>query len=176
MIERFETERLVGTRLTDGAATLLHLIFENPTSAGPLGGVRTAEETRQILLRFLAHWVGHGYGPWSLAEKPSEHVIGYAGLMHATTGPELGIELLYAILPGFWNRGFASEAARAVVHLAFLDLALPELIGYTLTTNGASQRVFERCGFRFEKELLRSDLPHRLYRLRAVDWARGGIA
>jgi ribosomal-protein-alanine N-acetyltransferase len=176
VIERFETERLVGTRLTDGAATLLHLIFENPTSAATLGGVRTAEETRQILLRFLAHWVGHGYGPWTLAEKPSEHLIGYAGLMHVTTGPEPGIELLYAILPGFWHRGLASEAARAVVYLAFEDLALPELIGYTLTTNSASHRVFERCGFRFEKELLRGDLPHRFYRLRSVDWARDAIA
>ena len=96
--------------------------------------------------------------------------------MHGSTGLEPGVELLYAILPGFWNRGFASEAARAVVHLAFLDLALPELIGYTLSTNAGSQRVFERCGFWFEKELLRGNLPHRFYRLRAVDWARSGTA
>jgi ribosomal-protein-alanine N-acetyltransferase len=79
VIERFETERLIGTRFTDGAANLLQLIFENPTSAATLGGVRTEQETRQILLRFLAHWVGHGYGPWVLALKPAEEAIGYAG-------------------------------------------------------------------------------------------------
>jgi [ribosomal protein S5]-alanine N-acetyltransferase len=171
VIERFETERLHGWRPTAAASSLLEAIFGDPAAAATLGGVRAADETRGILVRFLAHWNGHGYGPWIIAERGSGWPIGYTGLLHSTQPGISGVELLYAFLPDVWGRGFATEAARAVVHLAFADLGLPELISTTLTTNVASQRVMEHCGFRLEREFERGGLPHRFYRLKAREWA-----
>lgn len=43
-------------------------------------------------------------------------------------------------------------------------------ICYTLTTNRASQRVMEKLGFRFEKEMIHAGLPHVFYRMTAADF------
>jgi ribosomal-protein-alanine N-acetyltransferase len=169
VIERFETERLQGWRPTEASGSLLEAIFGDPDAAATLGGVRDAAGARAILLRFLSHWTSHGYGPWIIAERASGWPLGYCGLQNLTDGGR-GVELLYAFLPEAWGRGYATEAALAVVHLAFADLELTELVASTLTTNLPSRTVIERCGFQFEREGERAGLPHAFYRLRSIDW------
>jgi ribosomal-protein-alanine N-acetyltransferase len=170
VIERFETERLEAWRPSETSGSLLEAIFGDPRTAATLGGIRSAEQSTAILRRFLAHWVAHGYGPWIITQRGVGWPIGYAGLLHTTEGAA-GVELLYAFLPDAWGHGYATEAARAVVHLAFADLGLTELVASMLVTNRPSQRVVERCGFRLEREMVRQGLSHRLYRLRAAEWA-----
>jgi RimJ/RimL family protein N-acetyltransferase len=45
-----------------------------------------------------------------------------------------------------------------------------DLVCFTLTTNHASQRVMEKVGFRYERDVLHAGLPHVLYRLSASAW------
>jgi RimJ/RimL family protein N-acetyltransferase len=44
-------------------------------------------------------------------------------------------------------------------------LGLPEVVGFTMTTNIASQRVLEKAGLRFERVLEHAGLPHWFGRL-----------
>jgi ribosomal-protein-alanine N-acetyltransferase len=72
--------------------------------------------------------------------------------------------VLYAVHPDLWGRGYATELARAAVERA-RELALTELVGFTLTTNLASQRVLQKAGLRFERTIEHARLPHWFGRL-----------
>jgi RimJ/RimL family protein N-acetyltransferase len=47
------------------------------------------------------------------------------------------------------NKGYATEAARAVLGHAFGELALPRVIAFVTEENAGSRRVAEKAGMRF---------------------------
>jgi [ribosomal protein S5]-alanine N-acetyltransferase len=59
-------------------------------------------------------------------------------------------ELGYWIGRPFWNRGFASEAARELVAFAFGELGLQRVFAFHFHWNSASGRVLEKVGMRRE--------------------------
>lgn len=61
-------------------------------------------------------------------------------------GPEIEIE--WRLRPAFWGRGYATEAASAVLWHGFVDLALDELVADINAANIASIAVAERIGLR----------------------------
>ena len=65
----------------------------------------------------------------------------------------------------FWGRGLASEMAAALLRSGGDGLAPGGIVAFTLTTNGASRRVMEKLGFRFERDIIHAGLPHVLNRL-----------
>ena len=82
------------------------------------------------------------------------------------------IGLAYAVMPDYWNRGFATEIAQASLDVGFEHLGLAEIGSWTLPGNLASQRVMEKLGFRYERDFEFAGLLHRFYRLVAQDWGR----
>jgi RimJ/RimL family protein N-acetyltransferase len=72
-------------------------------------------------------------------------------------------ELGYWYGAPYWGRGYATEAARAVIDHAFGDLGHEALLSGARVTNPASRRVLEKCGFQW------TDV--RLYRIRAINSA-----
>jgi RimJ/RimL family protein N-acetyltransferase len=59
--------------------------------------------------------------------------------------PELG----YWYGVAHWGKGYATEAARAVIDHAFADLGHRELASGARVSNPASRRVLEKCGFQW---------------------------
>jgi RimJ/RimL family protein N-acetyltransferase len=87
----------------------------------------------------------HGFGMWVVhAEAP----IGFCGLRHFGEPPE-NVEILYGLLPAYWGRGLATEAARAVMRAGF-DRGLPRIFAGADPPNVASIQVMERLGMRFD--------------------------
>ena len=70
-------------------------------------------------------------------------LIGGVGLNVDTAGVELG----YWIVPSHWGRGFATEAARAVVAMARDTLRLDVLTSGHFVENPASGQVLRKLGF-----------------------------
>ena len=60
--------------------------------------------------------------------------------------------------------------AQAVLRLAFDPLKLPSVVAFTLHTNRASQRVMEKCGMQYQRDITHTNLPHVLYRAAAGGW------
>ena len=60
--------------------------------------------------------------------------------------------------------------AEAGLDVGFGRLGLPEIGAWTLPTNLASQRVMEKLGFRYERDVQFAGLLHRCYRLAAEEW------
>jgi [ribosomal protein S5]-alanine N-acetyltransferase len=74
-------------------------------------------------------------------------VIGMCGF----TGPpdtNGAVELAYGIVPSYQGKGYATEAAAALVELASADPRVRIIRAHTLPERNASTRVLEKCGFR----------------------------
>jgi ribosomal-protein-alanine N-acetyltransferase len=74
------------------------------------------------------------------------------------------VELHYALIPEFWGQGLVTEMAAAIVGIGFEQLGLKEIVSFTLPSNRASQRVMEKVGFQYERDIIHADLPHVLFR------------
>lgn len=77
------------------------------------------------------------------AEAPE--LVGTIGLGRRPGGE---VELGYWIKSSCWNRGYATEAGRAMVEMARASLRLPALVAGHFLDNPASGRVLEKIGFR----------------------------
>ncbi|TIS45942.1 MAG: GNAT family N-acetyltransferase, partial [Mesorhizobium sp.] len=71
--------------------------------------------------------------------------VGCAGLNTTDRGLELG----YWIGEPYWKRGYATEAAHALVDLAFQKTSIQVLHASTRVINPASRRVIHKCGFQY---------------------------
>ncbi|MBR7619514.1 GNAT family N-acetyltransferase [Phenylobacterium sp. 20VBR1] len=82
---------------------------------------------------------------WTLRDKGSDAFVGWASLRLEGDGAELG----YRLLRSAWGQGYAAEAARALVNLAFGELGLARVHAQTMAVNTGSRRVMEKAGLRF---------------------------
>ena len=59
------------------------------------------------------------------------------------------VEIAYHFLPSAWGKGYATEAAAAILAFGFENARLKEIIGSAYLDNVASWRVLEKVGMRF---------------------------
>ena len=88
---------------------------------------------------------------FALTLKQTDELVGAIGLMihRAHARAELG----YWVGLPFWNRGYATEAAQAVLRFGFGDLDLNRIFAQHLVRNPASGRVMQKAGMRHEARL-----------------------
>jgi RimJ/RimL family protein N-acetyltransferase len=113
----------------------------------PHGPDATLESTIERIEHYLEHQSKYGYAKWIILERNSMKPIGDAGPMYF---PECQcFELGYRLLPGYWNKGIATEVASAWVQLRFQIPGLMNLMAFTHPENLGSIRVLEKTGFKF---------------------------
>jgi RimJ/RimL family protein N-acetyltransferase len=94
--------------------------------------------------QFIAHARRSDRELTLLMTLPDDTIIGGCGIGRLRGNvPELG----YWIGVPYWGRGYATEAARAVIEHAFIALGHDLLHAGARVTNPASRRVLEKCGF-----------------------------
>ena len=81
-----------------------------------------------------------------LITKRDATVLGACGVAERPAAPP---EIGYWLAVPFWGRGFATEAARAMIDYAFDHLGYEALHAGARVTNAASRRVLEKCGFQW---------------------------
>ncbi len=111
-----------------------------------LGGVLTEDRAREWLDRQLAQWERHGFGRFAVSFEGA--VVGFAGLsrFEFDLGLVPGIEIAWRFAYEHWGRGYATEAARAVLDDAFGRVGLTEVVAITTPHNERSRRVMDRLG------------------------------
>lgn len=85
---------------------------------------------------------------FALTLRQTEELVGAIGL--AISRPHSRAELGYWVGLPFWNRGHATEAARAVLRFGFEELELNRIFAQHLVSNPASGRVMQKVGMRHE--------------------------
>jgi RimJ/RimL family protein N-acetyltransferase len=153
-----ETSRLKlrGHRLGDFAACAA--MWADPIVTRYIGGKPFSEEEAWTrFLRHVGHWTLTGYGYWVLEEKDSGSFVGELGfadfkrdIQPSLKGtPEMG----WALVSRVHGKGYATEAARAVVAWGEARFGPRRTVCIIHPENLASIRVAEKCGY---KEFQRS--------------------
>ena len=104
-----------------------------------------------------AEWIATHAGDWERGERltlaicaqPAPRELLGAIALHISAAHSHG-EIGYWIGVDHWGRGFATEAARAVVTYAFSELRLHRVHARHLTRNAASGRVMQKLGMQLE--------------------------
>jgi RimJ/RimL family protein N-acetyltransferase len=165
-----ETERLVlrAPRIEDAklVAALVNdrRIAENTARIPHPYGIADAKEwigavTAQAAATFLITIDGAAIGACGLDIRDGVAELGYW----------LGVP--------FWGRGYATEAARAVIDHAFGELGHEVIVAGARISNPASRRVLEKCGFQwsgvglFRIRAIHSSAPLDRFRLERAIWA-----
>ena len=129
-------------------------------------------EARAFLALSERRQPGASYALTLAAPDPAAGTfIGCAGLNVKDRGLELG----YWIGEPYWKRGYATEAAHALVDLAFRATSIPVLHVSVRVINPASRRVIHKCGFQYAGQgmmnsIVAGQVPVERYRLDRRTW------
>ncbi len=166
-----ETDRLLLRRLRPTDASALERVLCDPAVMRFSDGVQTSEQVRRWIRDYVeTHYAQWGFGMWALALKTTRATIGYCGLSRFPDRCQDGeAEIGVRLARNQWGRGYATEALRAVHHLAIETLMVNRLIAFVDPANASSVRLVEKLGMRFEREIMFEwyDHPDHLYALQA---------
>jgi ribosomal-protein-alanine N-acetyltransferase len=90
-------------------------------------------------------------GFWAVTLKDgNKKLIGHVSFIQTEPKFLLTWEIGFIFNPTFQNKGYASEAARAIVNYAFAKLGAHRVVGYCSPENIPSWKVLEKCGMKRE--------------------------
>ena len=147
-----ETERLTVRKLNVDDAPFILTLLNEPSFLRYIGDkqVRNLDDARRYILDGPVTSYGrHGFG-LSLVELKNSHMpIGMCGLLKREELPDPDIG--FAFLPDFWTKGYAFEAAAAVLKDARERLKLNRVLAIVNPDNDASIKLLQKLGFKFER-------------------------
>jgi RimJ/RimL family protein N-acetyltransferase len=142
-----------------------------------LPGPLSRQESDALADRIEAHFMQHGFALWAVEIPRVTSFAGFIGLFiprfEAPFTP--CIEVGWRLNAAYWDRGYATEGARAALAFGFRWLKAEEIVSFTVPLNVRSRRVMEKLGMAhsakddFDHPLLAEGHPlrrHVLYRLR----------
>jgi len=147
-----ETQRLFLRAFNVDDAQFVLTLLNEPSFIRYIGDkqVRNVDDARRYLLNGpIASYERHGFGLCAVELRESRTPIGMCGLLKREELPDPDIG--FAFLPDFWSKGFAFEAAAAVLHDARERIGIERVLAITSLDNEASIRLLERLGFKFER-------------------------
>ncbi|MTI96150.1 MAG: GNAT family N-acetyltransferase [Firmicutes bacterium] len=109
---------------------------------------RSIEASREFVNFVLQCYEQGKVAPWALVERTGGRVIGTCGFVGWKPN-QFRAEVGFALARSHWNKGFTTEAGRAVMEFAF-DQGVNRLEGRCYLDNVGSARVLEKLGMRFE--------------------------
>ena len=110
--------------------------------------VPNLEAMREFVARRIGRYETDRLGSWAITLRETGEVIGGGALAVVEEGPE--IEVAYQFARAAWGKGYATEAARALLDHGFDALGLTRVIGITYPANLASRRVLEKTGMVYQ--------------------------
>jgi RimJ/RimL family protein N-acetyltransferase len=147
-----ETDRLVLRRMSVDDADFMLGLLNDPSWLRFIGdrGVRTREEARTYILKGpIDMYERLGFGIYLTALKEEGVPIGICGLVKRDFLAD--VDIGFALLPGFWGRGYAYEAASAVMEHGKGALGLKRIVAITNPENQSSIRLLEKLGLKFDR-------------------------
>lgn len=144
-IDPITTGRLVIRPFDEGDLDAAYRVSSDPEARRFTGGVLSRAESDRGLRGHIDRVSQSGLGARAVVESRSDQMIGYCGLQRFADTEE--IELFYGYATHAWGRGFATEAAAALVDLGFRCLRTERLVAIVHPENLASLRVLEKLGF-----------------------------
>lgn len=141
-----ETDRLMLRPITlDDAEDLFEYASDPENTKHTFPTHKSIEETEWVISNLF---MSSPLGNFAIELKENGKMIGTCDLR--VNESEKSAELAYAINKKYWGNGYAPEAAKRLLELAFQDLKIERLWAKFSSENPASGRVMEKIGM--EKE------------------------
>ncbi|MBE2222030.1 MAG: GNAT family N-acetyltransferase [Anaerolineae bacterium] len=115
---------------------------------------RTAADVQAFVQMFLDFQIAQPRTKFQLAIvlKETGQLIGNCGL-RLKSADAFEADIGYELSPKYWGKGYATEAAQAMVNLGFTQFGLHRITTHCLAENIGSARVLEKVGMQFEGRL-----------------------
>jgi RimJ/RimL family protein N-acetyltransferase len=144
------TERLRLRRWQDDDLAAFAELNRDPVVMQHLPALLTRAQSDELAQRIEAHFDAHGFGLFAVEVAAEATFAGFIGLSipafeaHFTPCVEIG----WRLAARHQGRGYATEGARGVLAFGFDELALAEIVSFTVPANARSRRVMEKLGMR----------------------------
>ena len=109
----------------------------------------TLNAARQIIDRWKQEFDDKTGIRWAIIEKSSGNMVGNIGMKDIRAYHQCGA-IGYAVLPGHWRKGIATEAMDMVLEYVFGTMDLHRIEAVTFLYNEASQALLRKLGFDLE--------------------------
>lgn len=143
------TERLKLRRFIPADLEPLLGVFGDSEVMRYVGAERRPLDRREVAALMACaetQWQRQGFGLLAIVELETGRLVGEAGLQPLEQGPD--IEAGYTLARAAWGRGYATEAARAILRWGFAGLGLQRVVAVADPANAASLRVLDRLGMK----------------------------
>jgi [ribosomal protein S5]-alanine N-acetyltransferase len=149
---RIDTSRLCLRWLGVEDAAFIQRLLNDPGWLRFIGdrGIDNLDDARKYIEEGpSAMYRQYGFGLNRVALNRSDRPIGICGLLRREQLADA--DLGYAFLPEFRHRGYAYEAACAVLQHGFTELEQKRIAAIASADNEASLRLLDRLGFRYQR-------------------------
>lgn len=146
-----QTERLRLCQLSIQDAAFILELLNTPSWLTFIGdrGIRTLDDARNYILNGpVTSYNQFGFGLYLVRLKENDLPIGLCGLLKRETLKD--IDIGFAFMPQFTQKGYAYEAASCVMNYARTVLNVTRIVAITTAANRNSINLLERLGLRFE--------------------------
>jgi [ribosomal protein S5]-alanine N-acetyltransferase len=157
MSQFFETERLIVRGIEFEDLDAFAELCADPIAMQYMGDGKILD--RETVER----WIGichdkyqqRGYGTSALVEKESGKFIGFCGVVRA---PDTDFdEIVYAFSQAVWGKGYATEAALAMLDYVFSISELSEIYATIHAKNAASLKMMAKLKMNYQKSVTEED-------------------
>ena len=128
-------------------------LWGNAEVTHTFGGPFSEPQILERLAREIANQLAWKLQYWPIFLLENADFAGCCGLRPYKEAKQI-FELGFHLLPQFWGKGFATEAAQAVISHAFGPLNLKGLFAGHHPGNAASAQVLKKLGFRYTHDEL----------------------
>jgi RimJ/RimL family protein N-acetyltransferase len=146
-----ETDRLILRRLTLDDAEFIFRLVNDASWLRFIGdkNVHNLDDARRYLREGpLDMYERYGFGLYRVEERDGGTPAGTCGLLKRDTLPDADVG--YALLPEFRGKGYAYEAAAAVLDHGNRVFGLKRILAIVSPDNAGSIRVLEKAGMKFQ--------------------------
>ncbi|WP_394055171.1 GNAT family N-acetyltransferase [Paenibacillus sp. 843] len=98
--------------------------------------------------------------------KETGECIGWCNTGPKEELPPPNREIMYGISNRYYNKGYTTQAVRALIQFLFRNTNELELSAVAVVHNHASNKVIQKCGFKYMGEIELEQERHHLYKLR----------
>lgn len=168
-----ETNRLIMREIVVSDAPEMFALNADPEVLKFTGdqAFATVDQAKSFLESYT-DYEKNGFGRWAVVRKSDGEILGWCGLKRHTNGM---VDLGFRLMKKYWQKGYATESAKACIVFGFETLKLQEIVGRAELENSASIQVLKKCGMTFSHNEF-DDLHHEkkiaVYKLRHENFSR----
>ena len=150
VVSEIETERLILRAWRDADLAPFAAMNANPRVCEFFPATLSREESDAIVARVRDHFDAYGYGLYAVEAKEGGAFIGFTGFnIPRFDAPFMpAVEIGWRLSDAHWGRGYATEAATAVLRHDTARLGGADIVSFPVPDNVRSRRVMEKIGLR----------------------------